>query len=319
MASPSTLSLTAPGRVRLYSTAELLKLPPPEWLVDGIMPAGGLVGLYGAPGDGKSFLALDIALSVATGRPWHGHPVKRDYVLYIAAEGGTGMGKRARAWLLHYGVEAPDVSMAWMIDSLPVHAESSDLDTLLERLEHEVDRRPGLVIIDTLARCFDGNENQQEDMGRFVNGVDKFRRAYGATTLVIHHTGLASGRERGSTSFRGAAETMMSVDMNQQTQTMTITCDKQKDALRFEPINLTLTDVVEAESAVLTQPGLEAAIARKAELLAILVKGPRTAKQIQAKSHGELSRSTLFRLLRDTVKTGEIIKENDEYRLSVPR
>ncbi len=59
-------------RFRLYSIEELEELPDPDWLIDGIMPEGALVELYGPHGVGKSFLALDWALSLAAGIQWPG-------------------------------------------------------------------------------------------------------------------------------------------------------------------------------------------------------------------------------------------------------
>ena len=52
----------------LLSMDELLKLEPPEWLVERAVPVGSLAVLYGPPKSAKTFLALDMALSVAIGR-----------------------------------------------------------------------------------------------------------------------------------------------------------------------------------------------------------------------------------------------------------
>lgn len=59
-------------RFRLMSAAELMSLPPPRWLVANHLPVEGLAVLYGPPGGGKSFVALDLALSIATGLDWLG-------------------------------------------------------------------------------------------------------------------------------------------------------------------------------------------------------------------------------------------------------
>ena len=51
------------------------------------LPERSFTMMYGAPGTGKSFLAIDMALSVANGLPWHGYETKQGAVLYIAGEG----------------------------------------------------------------------------------------------------------------------------------------------------------------------------------------------------------------------------------------
>jgi hypothetical protein len=57
------------GGLRLLTADELDGLPDPRWLVDGILPERAIAVLYGQPGIGKSFLALDWAFSIAAGRP----------------------------------------------------------------------------------------------------------------------------------------------------------------------------------------------------------------------------------------------------------
>ncbi len=82
----------------LLSAAELAALPPPSWLIDGMVPAGGLNVLYGASGAGKSFLGLDFALCTATGLAWWGRDVAQGGVAFIAAEGVAGLSARVDAW-----------------------------------------------------------------------------------------------------------------------------------------------------------------------------------------------------------------------------
>src|SRR4051812_5462453 len=77
-------------RYRLYSDAEIEKLAGPEYLIPGILPRESAAMIYGAAGSTKSFLALDMALCVATGTPWMGRPVQRGCALYVAAEGASG-------------------------------------------------------------------------------------------------------------------------------------------------------------------------------------------------------------------------------------
>ena len=54
------------SRFRFFDVHELLALPPPRWLVHGLLPEHSLSVLYGASGAGKSFVALDIAASVVS-------------------------------------------------------------------------------------------------------------------------------------------------------------------------------------------------------------------------------------------------------------
>src|SRR5262249_14489394 len=90
-------------QLRLLTLADLDDLPDPEWLVDGLVGESALAVLFGTPGVGKSFLALDLAMSVATGRPWLGQETKPGGVVYVYAEGTTGLKHRTQAWRLKRG------------------------------------------------------------------------------------------------------------------------------------------------------------------------------------------------------------------------
>ncbi len=87
----------------LVDDVTLLTGREPEALVDGRIPAGGFVVGIGPPGTGKTFLSLDLALSVATGRHWLDVKVGRPGpVIYIAAD-GAGLKARVHAWKSAHG------------------------------------------------------------------------------------------------------------------------------------------------------------------------------------------------------------------------
>jgi RecA-family ATPase len=269
------------------------------------------VGLYGQPGHGKSFLAIDLALCVATGQPWQGHPVQRGYAIYVSAEGGTGIGKRVKAWLLHHAIQPAQARVAWLTESIPVSSTSEDMDVLLSRINNEIEERPVLIVIDTLARCFDGDENLQQDMGLFIGGIDRLRREYDATVLVVHHTRLAADRERGSTSFRGAADAMLAIE--RAGEILTLTNNKQKDAEEFPVHSLRLRVIPGADSCVIVGGKQE----RRQAVLDVFDANPEGTSYTQliraAEKRGHLSLKTVKRAIVDLLKTGEILKENGMY------
>lgn len=313
-ARPNSFRLTSDGPLRLYSTTELLNLPTPTWLIDKVMPAGGLVALYGPPGCGKSFIALDIAFSIGTGRPWQGRSVEPGHVLYLAAEGGAGIGKRARAWLSHNQVRPSETNMAWLIESVPVHVDSDQMTILLDRVLNEIEDTPDLVIIDTLARCFDGEESETGDMGRFIGGVDHIRAELGCTVMVLHHTRLAGDRERGNTAFRGAADAMLSVE--KEGAEITITCTKQKEDEEFEPISLELLTVEGTDSCVV---GTSKAAARADDEYAVVIS---CLEQLQPCKWDDwvlatgLSSARFFKYFPGLKNKGIVVKDNGLWSLA---
>lgn len=189
------LAQYAPGTERIILADELYRLQRvgyamPEYPV--YIP--GLNVLVGPSGIGKSFLALDIAARLAMSSP----------VIYIAAEGLHGYASRWEAWKRHNGVsECP--SMAFY--SEPVDFMSAELTRAF--IDEVSDRRPRLLVIDTLARCMlTGDENSTRDMGVLIANVDRIQQALGCGLLLVHHTGK-SGDMRGNTSLRGAADCIM--------------------------------------------------------------------------------------------------------------
>jgi hypothetical protein len=204
------------------------------------------------------------------------------------------------------------VDIAWLTESIPVSVDSENLDLLFGRINNELEKEPALVVIDTLARCFDGDENLQEDMGRFIGGVDRLRRDFNATVVVVHHTRLGADRERGSTAFRGAADTMVHCERLNDTE-LEISCNKQKDAVEFLTRRLDRKLVPEVDSIIFIDP-VETRTAQILQLIQDAPDGRIGFAGLKAQSlRLGISPSALKRRLGGLLKTGEIIRENSLY------
>src|SRR5262245_2836020 len=87
-----------PNDWRLLDDVELMDLPDPEFLIDGILTKRGLGVIYGPPGSCKTTLDAGIAVALATGRAWYGHTVHhRGLSIYIGAEDVAGWKVRLAA------------------------------------------------------------------------------------------------------------------------------------------------------------------------------------------------------------------------------
>ena len=75
-----------------------MAIEPVSFMIDGLLPKVGVSMVFGGSGVGKSFVALDMALSVAYGQEWHGKPVVKGNVVYMAGEGYFGLGQRLAVW-----------------------------------------------------------------------------------------------------------------------------------------------------------------------------------------------------------------------------
>jgi len=101
---------------------------------------------------------------------------------------------------------------------------------------------PVLIVLDTLARCFGGgDENSTQDMSRFVSACDAIRRGYGCTMLVVHHTGHADkNRARGAIALKAALDAEYRVANN---GNLLLTATKMKDAETPQPVAMELVTV----------------------------------------------------------------------------
>lgn len=226
-------------RVRLVSISQLATMPPPTFLIDGTITVNGLSMLWGRSGSLKSFAALDQALCVATGLPWHDRPVKQGRVVYLAAEGASGLASRAMGWMKTRGRDCAEPDFQIIPHSLAL-ATPADLDAMISTLS---EGSPiSLIVIDTLSRTFGkGNPNQPSDMNSFVEAVERLRETTGAHVMVIHHAGKAAENgEIGNEGLRNACDTIFFVKRTERHLELINEAPrgKQKDFDELKPIKL---------------------------------------------------------------------------------
>lgn len=185
-----------------------------DWTVDDVIPREGFGVIYGAPGCGKTFTALDLALAVGGGAErWHGKPVDGGAVLYLSMEGGALFANRLAAWRKVTGRAAP-----WFfrspanVDLRGPHDSALILEAARE-IAADAGRPVKLIVVDTLSRAMPGgNENAAEDMTRLIGNCEAVRKALGCFVLIVHHSGKDEGRGmRGHSSLFGAVDTELPV------------------------------------------------------------------------------------------------------------
>lgn len=249
------LSAHPPSRDRFHFRDDVAieNLSPPESLADDHVPKGGFCVVYAPPEHLKTFFLLALAFSVATGIPFFGRKVKRGLVVYVAAEGSAGLPVRVGAW--KQSNEFYDKAGVYFLTEPVQLLDAPAVGTFLAALD-TLPEPPVLIIFDTLHRCMAGaDENSAKDMGIAIQAIDVIRNATKAAVVVAHHTPRDSDRERGSTSLRGAADTM--VLLKREDRRLTVTCEKQKEAEHFKPYALELIDV-EASCALITAKNSDA-------------------------------------------------------------
>lgn len=235
-----------------------LQYRAPEFLINGLIETETLGLVFGDPGCGKSFLGADIALSVATGTPFHGRKVKQGPVFFIAGEGHNGLTRRFAAWGKARGVSIKDAPL-FMSNRPAQFLDAGSAKAVVDAVRDLVGQHgdPKLIVIDTLARNFGpGDENSTSDMGQFIAAIDDVKAQFpGCAALIIHHSGHADkGRARGAMALKGALDCEYRVAKDEATITLFNT--KMKDAEPPRPIAFELQGVElggGASSAVLVE------------------------------------------------------------------
>ena len=233
-----------PSRFQLLTFEEILALPDPSWLIEGVIPQEAVTQLYGDSGVGKTFVALDMALSIATGTPWldkyHTDPGR---VVYVVAEGHLGIKHRVSAWMAYHGREASDLSrFRSLTEPLPLGDARAPGDFIKAVDAAFAGEDISLIVLDTQARCTAGlEENSAQEMGLAIDRIDRIKRVTGATVLLVHHEGYKKGHARGSTAVHAALETQAA--LHGPTKALTLSCKKQKDSKEFDDIRISLLEV----------------------------------------------------------------------------
>jgi len=187
------------------------------YLVKDLFDRGQLIVLWGAPGSGKTFVALHMAGHIGAGKMWAGRRVKQGVVFYICAESTR---KRLENRIIVLRERYPE-----LIDSLvyfvPVqvdllHGDTDIMDVLAacKELEGRMGEQVALIVVDTLSVTFGGgDENGPEDMGLYVSNIKRIKDSTGAAVLIVHHAGKDESRGmRGHSALLGALDAEFMVE-----------------------------------------------------------------------------------------------------------
>lgn len=173
--------LTGDRDKRIFWTArELLaaQFPAPQWAVPGLLPAG-LSILAGRPKIGKSWLALQIAVAVATGGIVLGEQVQQRKVLYLALEDSERRLQQRLAAL-----RCPATDNLTTVTQFPTLLTSGGVHlTTMAKLEHY-----GLIVVDTLTR-FAGQRRPDDEMqvALRLGEVQRYAQQESTAVLIVDH------------------------------------------------------------------------------------------------------------------------------------
>ena len=203
------------GALYFQTVNEIMeKMTEPDWLVDRCIERATVTSIYGAPKSGKSFIAIAMACSIASGKDFYGFDTKPSTVLYLAGEGHTAVARRIKSYEQFY---SRSLSEAPLLISNRGSRIGDDAEfAMLQEVCRDIEREHGnvgMIIVDSLARNYGLNENSTEDMNKFIQRIDELKEEFQASMVIVHHTGHGSnGRARGSSVLPAALDYEFRVD-----------------------------------------------------------------------------------------------------------
>lgn len=226
----------------ITTAAERRDRPEPRWRVKGLMPETGVGQIYGPTYSGKTFLALDLALTISTGLPrWQDRFEVQQHgpVVYILMEGAFGFTQRIKAWVSSTGLEDDQL---YTVEEKPIDLMNPDiLGQLSTAMKGTLPEAPALVVVDTQSLATPGlEENSNTDMTRLYLGLKQWSRTLGCPVLVVHHTGHERGRARGASAQKAALDFEIEVEPRDDTDRKDVRVTKVKEAEPHEPWQIEL-------------------------------------------------------------------------------
>lgn len=277
-------------------------LPPTEMLIPDMIPKGKLIENFGMGGSGKSTLNLDLALTVA----------QFANVVYVAGEDETEYVARKAAWHEHHKLGAAGFYF-W---PEPINLLTPDsIDAFLTEI-HPI--APLLIVIDPLANCMAGySDSDTRDMMIAVEGLNRIRKATGATVLVCHHTGWSDTHERGSSVLRWACRLVMKTQNND--GLVALSCEKVNGAKKFDTRFFRMVEVggsiVPVPANKLSSRGMPLASTHISVLDALNLKiFEDGATFTQIIDHTEIKKSTLHGTISRLMELNAIMVKGEKQR-----
>ena len=219
------------GEIQPMSICDLRRARKFTWLIKGLIPEGSLVCMYGIPGCGKTFMALDIGLHIANGVMWNECKTASGLVFYINAEGLNGLYNRIRAWQGYH--EMPMENARFFVIEMYKHCLhkrkfSEEFIKMVRSKEQEHGCGTKLIVVDTFAHALSGlEENSSSDVSLLLKEMLYINAELEASTMFVHHSNKAYHQIRGSSAILAAVDT--SIQLKREHNHVELSVMKQKD------------------------------------------------------------------------------------------
>lgn len=207
-----------------------------SYLVKSLLPSEGEASIIGASGSGKTFVSTDLALHIASNKPWRGLRVRGGLVVYVGAESPRSVERRFAAAKKdgRFPLSLPLKLTGGPINMLDPDSVA-DLIEFCRAAEVEHGQKCVAIFVDTLARAMLGGEENSNDTMSAVTktGCDRLRDELHATVIVVHHLGKDHERgSRGGSALPAAMDSELVISEEQDARVITV--KKARDGVSGE-------------------------------------------------------------------------------------
>ena len=300
------------------------------WLVERLWPRSAIGILAAPPKSYKTWLCLDMAISVASGTDCLGrYATQRGKVLYVPGEGRPErLRSRIEGIAQARGVEIDGLNLFVMEQAnrlvLDNQAAQNRFEATLEKF------KPDLVIIDPLRRLFDGDENASAAISPVLNFLTAMQQKYACAILVVHHTrkdsagGATDGQSlRGSSDLYGWGESFLYISKTKNgVRLVTEHRDEESDVelhLKLEPSApsavLAIDESIDAAPTEDAHPAVSKPSSQQRVIRGLSELG--SASKTELRDHIQMKNETLVRTIDQLLQAGVVVKDSSaHYSLS---
>lgn len=208
----------------LIPAAGLLATLPPkrDWVIQDFLPSKIVAAVIAAGGTGKSYLAMHIAVCVASGTPLFGRHQTRSAakVIFISGEDDQHeLQRRLHKVMAELSPQArflvsQNLQFIDLADSFELFTERNnkgEIDItkipglICDQVINQIGSDIGLVIVDPVARFRGGEENLAADATRFVQALQQIRDQLNTSVLCLHHVNKGAGAGGNQNNARGSS------------------------------------------------------------------------------------------------------------------
>lgn len=186
-------------------------IPRPAFYVQDILPKQGVMLLYGSPKVKKSWLVQHMGFCISVGEEWLGFRTEQARVLLAQFE----ISPIAYAWRLRDMAGHFELQSQMLYETSPMLMYLDEPENFNRFRAMVGELQPKVIVLDCLAACFGGDENDSRDIARFIEGVNELKTENDASVIIVHHTNknlLPSSsvdRARGHSRLAGFVDTLV--------------------------------------------------------------------------------------------------------------